>query len=127
MPKIAIIDDATDNRDFLYYLLKEEYEVLPFASGEDALRHFAHEKPDLVLMDIWLREMPGLEVLRRIREDHTLQNVPVIALTADAMPGTREKYLDAGFNHYVPKPIVDIESFMTTIRRILDEAQGLNG
>jgi two-component system, cell cycle response regulator DivK len=119
MHKIAIVEDAQDNRDFLYYLLREEYQVLRYGSGEEALRDFALQVPDLIVLDIWLPDMDGVEVLKRLRQEDALRNIPAIALTANAMAGDREKYLAVGFNEYVSKPIMDIDGFLSIVRSLL--------
>jgi CheY-like chemotaxis protein len=119
MHKIAIIEDAEDNRDLLYYLLRDEFKVARYGSGEDALRRFTDDAPELIVLDIWLPGMDGIEVLFQVRQEEKLREVPVVALTANAMLGDREKYLAAGFDEYVPKPIVDIDEFLDTVRRLL--------
>ena len=78
---------------------------------------FGESRPDVVILDISLPEMDGTEILRRIREDSKLRDLPVIALTAHAMVGDREKYLSAGFNDYVAKPILDMNVLFATIQR----------
>jgi len=120
MYKIAIIEDVEDSRDLLYYLLRDEFNVHCYSKGEDALRHFVDEPPDLVILDILLPGIDGTEVLTRLRGHHKLAGVPVLALTANAMSGDREKYLASGFNGYVSKPIVDIDEFLDTLRRLLN-------
>jgi CheY-like chemotaxis protein len=119
MRKIAIVDDALDSRDFLYYLLRDDYEIARYGSGDEALREFVHTVPDLVIMDIRLHGMDGIEVLNRIRQDDALRRTPVIALTANAMSGDRQKYLDAGFDEYISKPIVDVEVLFSAIRKLI--------
>ena len=121
MRKIAIIEDVKDNRDFLYYLLRDEFIVIRYDSGEDALQGFSSDVPDLVVLDIWLEGMDGLAVLARIRQDQELKHIPVVALTANAMLGDREKYLSAGFDEYVAKPIIDVNEFTVTLRRLIAE------
>ena len=79
----------------------------------------ADDIPDLVLLDISLPGMDGTEVLEWIRAQDALSGLPVIALTAHAMSGDREKYLDLGFDDYVTKPIVDEEVLMGAIERLL--------
>jgi len=123
MYNIAIIEDVEDNRDLLYYMLRDEFEVTRFSSGEEALRHFAGDTPDLILLDIWLPGMDGVEVLNRVRQDEHLRKIPVLALTANAMLGDREKYLSAGFDEYASKPIVNVVEFVGTVRRLLIPGQ----
>jgi two-component system sensor histidine kinase/response regulator len=81
----------------------------------------------LVLLDISLPELDGGEVLRRIRADAVLRHLPVIALTAHAMAGDREKYLAAGFNDYVSKPIVEEQVLLDAIRKQLPDESAANG
>jgi two-component system cell cycle response regulator DivK len=119
MRKIAVIEDAKDNRDLLYFLLRDEFKVMRYSSGEEALGDFEQDAPDLIVLDIWLPGMDGIEVLKQLRQDTRLCGIPVLALTANAMIGDREKYLAAGFDEYVPKPIINIDEFVDTIRRIL--------
>ena len=107
MPRVAVVEDNPDNRLLLHAILGERFAVLEYASGEEALAGFAAERPDVVLLDISLPGMDGLEILARIRADAALAGLPVIALTAHAMAGDRERYLAAGFDDYLTKPIVD--------------------
>ena len=88
-------------------------------SGEEALRAFTAEAPDLIVMDIGLADVDGVEVLKRLRQQENFRNIPIVALTAHAMSGDRDKYLVAGFDEYVSKPIMDIDTFLATIRRLL--------
>jgi two-component system, cell cycle response regulator DivK len=119
MHKIAVIEDAEDNRDLLYYMLRDAFEVSRFSNGEEALAHFSQDQPDLIVLDIWLPGMDGVQVLQHVRRIPKLRGTPVIALTAHAMSGDREKYLAAGFDEYIAKPIVDIPEFVRTIFRVL--------
>jgi CheY-like chemotaxis protein len=119
MTKIAVVDDNADNRLIIRTILEDQYEIMEFSSGVDAIEGFHKTKPDVVILDISLPEMDGTEILRRIRQDSTLRDLPVIALTAHAMVGDREKYLSAGFNDYLPKPILDMGVLFSTIRRWL--------
>ena len=119
MYKIAIIEDAEDNRDLLYYLLRDEFNVTRFSNGEEALLEFVNAAPDLIILDIWLPGMDGMEVLKQVRQHEHLQSIPVLALTANAMSGDREKCLSAGFDEYASKPIVDIGEFVAVVRRLL--------
>ena len=117
MHKVAVVDDNADNRLIIRTILEDQYEILEFSSGLEAIEGFKKAKPDVVILDISLPEMDGTEILRRIREDSELQDLPVVALTAHAMVGDREKYLAAGFNDYVAKPILDMSILFSTIQR----------
>jgi two-component system sensor histidine kinase/response regulator len=107
MNTVAVVEDNADNRLLLQAILDGLYDVVEYENGVDALAGLAAQLPDLVLLDISLPGMDGNEILARIRADGQLKRLPVIALTAHAMAGDREKYLSAGFNDYITKPIVD--------------------
>ena len=98
-------------------MLEDLYEVTTYETGPEALRGFQDEQPDLILLDISLPEMDGIEVLRRLETDLLLRGVPVIALTAHAMAGDREAFLAAGFDEYITKPIIDERILLDTIAR----------
>jgi CheY-like chemotaxis protein len=114
---VAVVDDNADNRLIIRTILEDQYEIQEFSSGIEAIQGFKKSKPDVVILDISLPEMDGTEILRRIRGDAELHNLPVVALTAHAMVGDREKYLAAGFNDYVAKPILDMNVLFATIQR----------
>jgi two-component system, cell cycle response regulator DivK len=117
MTTLAVVEDNADNRLLLQALLGERYELVEFDNGVDALAGLTASLPDLVLLDISLPGMDGNEILSRIRADERLRALPVIALTAHAMAGDREKYLSAGFNDYITKPIVDETILIGAIER----------
>jgi CheY-like chemotaxis protein len=119
MKTIAVVEDNPDNRLLVQVILEPLYRVVEYETGPAALAGLPHERPDVVLLDISLPEMDGTEVLRRIRADANLRPLPVIALTAHAMAGDREKYLAAGFDDYVTKPIVDEALLLAAIQRHL--------
>lgn len=116
---VAVVEDNADNRLLLQALLGDVYTLVEFESGSDALAAFAKSRPDLVLLDISLPGMDGTEILQRIRADAALRTLPVIALTAHAMAGDREKFLAAGFDDYLTKPIVDETRLFAAIDRLL--------
>jgi CheY-like chemotaxis protein len=118
--RIAVIEDNPDNRLLVQALLEDTYDLAEFETGVEAVDGLTEANPDLILLDISLPEMDGTEVLRWIREQEGLRDRPVIALTAHAMAGDREKYLAEGFNDYVPKPIVDETILLETIARWLN-------
>jgi CheY-like chemotaxis protein len=117
MRKIAVVDANADNRLIIRTILEDQYDIVEYSSGIEAIEGFRKNKPDVVILDISLPEMDGTEILRRIRDDTDLHDLPVIALTAHAMVGDREKYLSAGFNDYVAKPILDMNVLFSTIQR----------
>ncbi len=123
MTTIAIVEDNADNRLLLQAILDGRYDLVEYENGTDALAGLASSLPDLVLLDISLPGMDGNEILARIRTDEALRKLPVIALTAHAMSGDREKYLAAGFNDYITKPIVDESILLSAIERWLTESQ----
>ena len=119
MARIAVVEDNPDNRLLLQAILGGAHEICEFANGAGALAAFAAARPDLVLLDISLPGMDGLEILAHIRADAALAGLRVIALTAHAMAGDREKYLGAGFDDYVTKPIIDETVLLGAIARQL--------
>ena len=119
MANLAVVEDNADNRLLLQAILGDQFDLVEYENGADALTGFARSRPDLVLLDISLPGMDGNEILQRIRKDVTLRDVPVIALTAHAMAGDREKFLAAGFDDYITKPIVDETQLFASIERLL--------
>jgi two-component system cell cycle response regulator DivK len=119
MTLIAVVEDNADNRLLLQAILDGLYELVEYENGIDALAGLSANLPDLVLLDISLPGMDGNEILSRIRADTSLRALPVIALTAHAMAGDREKYLAAGFNDYITKPIVDETILLSAIEKWL--------
>lgn len=117
MKMIAVVEDNADNRLLIRAILDDRFDVTEYSSGSQALSGLAENKPDLVLMDISLPEMDGVDVLRELRQTEALHDLPVVALTAHAMTGDREKYLSYGFQDYVTKPLVDEQVLLGTIER----------
>jgi two-component system, cell cycle response regulator DivK len=120
--RIALVEDNPDNRLLVHAILEDRYEIEEYENGADALAGITQARPDLVLLDISLPEMDGTEVLARLRVDRNLDGLPVIALTAHAMTGDRERYLSAGFDDYVTKPIVDEDLLIGAIERWLKQS-----
>ena len=118
-PKIAVVEDNVDNRLLVYAILEDEYEISEYENGTEVMDGLADDIPDLVLLDISLPGMDGTEVLQWIRSQEPLSSLPVIALTAHAMSGDREKYLEMGFDEYVTKPIIDESVLMGAIEHLL--------
>jgi two-component system, cell cycle response regulator DivK len=116
-PTLAVVEDNPDNRLLVQALLEDRYELVEYGTGAAALEGFRASPPDLVLLDISLPTMDGSEVLRHMKAEATLASIPVIALTAHAMAGDRERYLAQGFDDYVTKPIVDESVLVDAIER----------
>ena len=96
------------------------YNILQTRDGMEALRIARQHRPDLILMDIQLPEVSGLEVTKWIKEDDQLRSIPVIAVTAFAMKGDEEKIREGGCEAYIAKPI-SVTSFLATIEEFLSE------
>jgi two-component system cell cycle response regulator DivK len=120
---VAVVEDNADNRLLLQAILDGLYDVHEYETAEAALEAFERAAPDVVLLDISLPGMSGVELVERLRADPALRHVPVIALTAHAMAGDRETYLAAGFDAYVTKPIVDEGVLLRTIARLAPRAE----
>lgn len=119
MRSIAVVEDNADNRLLLHAFLGDRYEITEYETGPAALEGFRAKRPDLILLDVSLPGMDGLAVLGHLRADERLRTLPVIALTAHAMHGDRERFLKAGFDEYVSKPILDENVLYAAIERLL--------
>ncbi len=117
--KVAVVEDNPDNRMLVQALLEDRYDISEYETGVAAVEGLPDDIPDVILLDISLPEMDGTEVLAWLRDRDDLKSVPVIALTAHAMAGDREKYLSIGFNDYVTKPILDEDLLIDAIERCL--------
>ncbi|OGQ94225.1 MAG: two-component system response regulator [Deltaproteobacteria bacterium RIFOXYD12_FULL_57_12] len=105
-PLILIVEDNRDSRELLVKVLSARgYRIAEAVDGEEALQQIAAERPALVLMDISIPKIDGLEVTRIVKGQEHLKDIPIIALTAHAMKGDREKAMQAGCDGYIPKPI----------------------
>ena len=121
MSKILLVEDNEMNRDMLSRRLKRRgYEVSIAVDGAEGLKMATSEAPDLVLMDMSLPVMDGWEATRKIKADPVTKSIPVIALTAHAMSGDREKALSAGCDDYDTKPI-ELPRLLTKIRTFLGD------
>jgi len=106
MKRILIVEDKATSRELLRTVLEQQgYAVDEASDGEEALRKIREQPPDLVLLDLQIPTRNGYDVVREVRQDPRLQAVPVVAVTASAMQGDREKVLAAGFTAYIAKPV----------------------
>ena len=100
------MEDSQQNMRLIEMTLRMgNYDILMAADGEEALAVATRENPDLIIMDIQLPKIKGDEVTRRLRQQPEFDNTPIIALTAYAMKGDEQRFIDAGCDAYVPKPI----------------------
>ena len=121
---IVLIEDNEKNRKLARDVLTHQgYRVAEAESAEDGLALVARERPSLILMDIHLPGIDGIEALRRLRADAATRTIPVIAVTASAMTHDRQKILAAGFDGYQSKPI-SVRPFLAAVREALDRAAG---
>ena len=122
--QILVVEDNEKNMKLFRDVLHASgYRTLEAATGERAVELVFEHRPDLVLMDIQLPDIDGIEALSRLRADDRTASVPVLALTAQAMEGDRERFLAAGFDGYLSKP-VDIAEFVATIKRYCEDGSG---
>lgn len=122
MTKILIVDDNRDSRELVAKILqKRGYKIIEALDGEDALQKAEQERPSLILMDISLPKLDGYEVTRRLKSLDAFRDTPIVALTAHAMKGDREKALSAGCRDYMSKPI-NIRELPDRVQRYLEEA-----
>lgn len=104
--KILIVEDNEDNRELAVKVLRNKgFETVTAVDGEEAIEKAVSEKPDLILLDISLPKMDGYEVAKRLKSMEEFKEIPIVAFTAHAMKGDREKVIAAGFEGYISKPI----------------------
>lgn len=117
--RILVVEDNEMNMQLFEYLLEESgFEIVKATTGEEALKLATSEKPDLILMDIHLPGMDGLSVVRELKAGGEMEGVPILALTAHAMRGDKDRFLQAGCDGYISKPI-DVKTFIPSIRQFL--------
>ena len=119
---VLIVEDNELNMKLFHDLLEAHgYNTLQTRTGIEALRLAREHRPDLILMDIQLPEVSGLEVTKWIKEDEDIASIPVIAVTAFAMKGDEERIRQGGCEAYISKPI-SVAKFLETVRSYLGEA-----
>jgi two-component system, cell cycle response regulator DivK len=115
MRSILIVDDEeTNQRLFKAILEAKGYEALQAYDGTDGIEIAKESQPDLILMDIQIREICGIEAFKILQSEPLTRNIPVIALTSYAMSDDREKFLSIGFRDYIAKP-VSIHDFLNLV------------
>ena len=124
MPKILLVEDNEMNRDMLSRRLERKgYQVVLAVDGRSGVQMAETEAPDLILMDMSLPVLDGWEATRRLKAAPATQHIPVIALTAHAMSGDRDKALEAGCDDYDTKPI-ELPRLLGKIEELLGKAAG---
>jgi two-component system, cell cycle response regulator len=117
--RILVVEDNAANLELMVYLLRAfGHTPLSATHGAAGLEAVGRERPDLVVCDVQLPDMDGIEVARRLKQDPVLQAVPLVAVTAFAMVGDRDRLLAAGFDGYLSKPI-DPETFVRDVESFL--------
>jgi len=116
---VMVVEDNDLNMKLFHDLLEAHgYNILQTKDGMEALRLAREHRPDLILMDIQLPEVSGLEVTKWIKEDDSLKSIPVVAVTAFAMKGDEEKIREGGCEAYIAKPI-SVTNFLQTVAHFL--------
>ena len=118
-PVILVVDDQLQNNELLEaYLVPQGYEIVRAASGEEALEKLGHNKIDLILLDIMMPKMSGLEVLERVRADEKTKAIPVVMVTALKETEDKVKALEAGCDDFISKPFDKVE-LLARVKSIL--------
>jgi two-component system, cell cycle response regulator DivK len=122
--QVLVVEDNEKNMKLFRDVLQASgYRLLEATTGERAIKLAAEYQPNLVLMDIQLPDIDGVQALGRLRADARTASIPVVALTAQAMHGDRQRFLEAGFDAYISKP-VDVLEFVKTVQEHCGEADG---
>ena len=121
-PTVLIVEDSALNRKLVETVLKPHgYRVLTAEDGQTGVEAALRERPDLILMDVMMPVMNGYDATRRIKDHRDTSNIPIVALTASAMPHERDQALAAGCDGYITKPI-DTRAFPNQIKQFLNGA-----
>ena len=119
MSTILIVEDNEKNMKLVRDILRHNgHATIEAPTGGEGVRLASEQKPDLILMDIQLPDIDGIEALRRIRADRALDAVAVIAVSASVMPDDQQKIVTSGFDAFVTKPI-NLKQFLDTVKRFL--------
>jgi len=119
MKKVLVVEDVGFNRELIVQLLEDKYQVIEAVNGQEGVEIAERERPELILMDLSLPVMDGWEATRRLKANGDLCSIPVIALTAHAMKGDKDKALAAGCDDYLVKPL-DEDELMEKIAKYLE-------
>ena len=117
--RVDVVEDSPEIRLLASVLLSRLYEVGEYTDGLEALEGFARRRPDLVLLDISLPRIDGIELLARMRADPVLAPIPVIAFTAYDSESERKRFFELGFDDHIGKPLTDFQLLLGTVERLL--------
>ena len=119
VPILVVEDNRTQGEYLRYVLEKEGYPVTIATNGKEALISISTSRPHLILTDVMMPEMDGYEAIGKMKSNTALQKIPVIAITAQAMTGDREKCLEAGADGYISKP-VNVDELLVLLKKLID-------
>jgi len=121
MKKVLVADDKDTGRELVRTVLEDcDYEVFEAGDGVEALEQARQVHPDLIILDLHMPRLDGFGVIKELRRDESFANTPVMALTASAMMGDRERALAAGFTGYIAKPI-RLTTLRSEVERLLQD------
>jgi len=121
---VAVVEDHPDTLALMMALLARRYDATGYADAESAIEGLRANRPDIVLCDIGLPVMDGIGLLRLVRADEVLADVPVVAVTTNALEATPDDYLAMGFDSFLPKPVIDRATLWDTIDRLVGADDG---
>ncbi len=125
--KIIIVEDEPDTAEMFAEMMRlSGHQVLKSYGGTPAIALISHEVPDVVVLDVMMPDLSGLEVLRYIRRDPRLEQIPVIVVSAKSLPSDIKDGLDAGANIYLTKPVA-FQDLNAAVRRVLESFTGAQG
>ena len=123
MKTILIVEDNEKNMKLVRDILRHNgHDTIEATTGGDGVRLASERRPDLILMDIQLPDIDGIQALRRIREHDALDATPVVAVSASVMPDDQQKIVTSGFDAFVTKPI-NLKHFQDTVQRFLTDGR----
>ena len=123
MNTILIVEDNEKNMKLVRDILQHKgHATIEAVTGSEGVRLALERRPDLILMDIQLPDIDGIEALRRIRSDPTLDATPVLAVSASVMPDDQQKIVNSGFDAFITKPI-NLKQFFETVQRFLADGR----
>jgi CheY-like chemotaxis protein len=120
--RILVVEDNMDTYELMRFILERNgYETFLAMNGRDGISAARKQKPDLILMDMSMPEMDGWEATRRIKQDPKTSSIPLIAVTAHALPGDRQRALDVGCTEYITKPM-DLSELVKIVNLTLNKS-----